>query len=65
MKKKGFGKEICMATSSITQRFSLDEKGCDRLIEIIEKTKNQPAREFHESHKYEEGKKLLKQYFSR
>lgn len=65
MKEKGFEKEICMATSSITQRFSLDEKGCDRLIEIIEKTKNQQVRKIHESHKYEEGKKLLKQYFSR
>lgn len=54
-----------MATSSITQRFLLDEKGCNRLIEIIEKTKNQPAKEFHKSHKYEEGKKLLAQYFSR
>lgn len=54
-----------MATSSITQRFFLDQNGCDRLIDIIEKTKNQPAKKIPESHKYEDGKKLLKQYFSR
>ena len=53
-----------MATSSITQRFFLDQNGCDRLIDIIEKTKNQPAKKIPESHKYEDGKKLLKQYFS-
>lgn len=53
-----------MATSSITQRFVLDEQGCDRLIDIIEKSKEQPARKFVETHKYEESKKLLKQYFS-
>lgn len=54
-----------MATSSITQKFSLDEKGCDRLIEIIENSKNQPAKKINESRKYEEGKELLKRYFSR
>lgn len=40
----------------------LDEKGCDRLIEIIEKMKNQPAKEFHKSRKYEEGKKYMYTY---
>lgn len=54
-----------MATSSITQRFFLDEKGCDRFIEIMDKSKSQPAKEIPKSHKYEEGKKILKQYFSR
>lgn len=54
-----------MATSSITQKFSLDEKGCDRLIEIIENSKNQPTKKINESRKYEEGKELLKRYFSR
>lgn len=65
MKREAFGKEIYMATSSITQKFSLDEKGCDRLIEIIENSKNQPTKKINESRKYEEGKELLKRYFSR
>lgn len=53
-----------MATSSITDRFVLDDKGVDRLIEIIENSKAHPDKKIYESHKYEEGKKLLKQYFS-
>lgn len=53
-----------MATSSITDRFVLDDKGVDRLIEIIENSKAHPNKNIYESHKYEEGKKLLKQYFS-
>lgn len=53
-----------MPTSSITERFILDEKGCDRLLEIIEKSKTQPAKKFHASHRYEEGKELLEQCFS-
>lgn len=54
-----------MATSSITDRFVLDDKGVDRLIEIIENSKAHPNKKVYESYKYEEGKKLLKQYFSR
>lgn len=65
MKRKAFGKEVYMATSSITDRFVLDDKGVDRLIEIIENSKAHPNKKVYESHKYEEGKKLLKQYFSR
>lgn len=53
-----------MPTSSITARFVLDENGVDRLIEIIENSKMQPAKKFPASKKYEEGKKLLEKYFS-
>ena len=52
-----------MPTSSFTNRFILDEKGVDRLIEIIE-SNMQPAEKFPASSKYEEGKKLLEKYFS-
>lgn len=54
-----------MAISSITERFYLDEKGCDRFIEIMEKTENRPARQLPATNKYKEGKKLLEKYFCR
>lgn len=49
--------------SFITERFYLDEKSCDRLIEIMEKT--EPAKKIQNTGKYEEGKRLLKEYFDR
>ncbi len=49
--------------SFITERFYLDEKSCDRLIEIMEKT--EPAKKIQNTGKYEEGKRLLKEYFGR
>lgn len=52
-----------MPTSSITDRFVLDDKGVDRLIEIIENSKAHPVKKTFTSNKYEEGKKLLNQYF--
>ena len=57
--------EACyrMAISSITERFYLDEKGCDRFIEIMEKTENRPVKQIQMTNKYEEGKKLLKKFF--
>ena len=54
-----------MAISSITERFYLDEKGCDRLIEIMEKTENKPAKKIPTTNRYEEGKKMLEKYFGR
>lgn len=54
-----------MAISSITERFYLDEKGCDRLIEIMEKAENKPAKKIPATNRYEEGKKMLEKYFSR
>lgn len=53
-----------MPISSITERFILDEKGCDRLLEIIENSKTQPTKKFHASRRCEKGKELLEQYFS-
>ena len=52
-----------MPTSSITDRFVLDYKGVDRLIEIIENTKAHPVKRTFNSNKYEEGKLLLNKYF--
>ena len=49
--------------SFITERFCLDEKSCDRLIEIMEKTER--AKKIQNTGKYEEGKRLLKEYFGR
>ena len=54
-----------MPTSSITDRFVLDDKGTERLLEIIENSKAHPAKKIYKSNKYEEGKKLLNQYFPR
>lgn len=54
-----------MPTSSITDRFVLDDKGTERLLEIIENSKNHPTKKIYRSNKYEEGKKLLNQYFHR
>lgn len=54
-----------MAISSITERFYLDEKGCDRFIEIMEKAESRPAKQIQITGKLEEGEKLLKKYFSR
>lgn len=54
-----------MPTSSITDRFVLDDKGVDRLLEIIENSKAHLAKKVYKSNKYEEGKKLLNQYFPR
>ena len=49
--------------SFITERFYRDEKSCDRLIEIMKKT--EPAKKIQSTGKYEEGKRLLKEYFGR
>lgn len=49
--------------SFITEHFYLDEKSCDRLIKIMEKT--EPAKKIQNTGKYEEGKRLLKEYFGR
>lgn len=54
-----------MPTSSITERFVLDDKGAERLLEIIENSKAHPAKKIYKSNKYEEGKMLLNQYFPR
>lgn len=54
-----------MPTSSITDRFVLDDKGAKQLLEIIENSKAHPAKKIYKSNKYEEGKKLLNQYFPR
>lgn len=54
-----------MPTSSITDRFVLDNKGVDRLIEIIENSKTHPVKRIYKSSKYEEGKRLLNKYFPR
>ena len=54
-----------MPTSSITDRFVLDDKGTERLLEIIENSKAHPAKKVYKSNKYEKGKKLLSQYFPR
>ena len=54
-----------MPTSSITDRFVLDDKGTERLLEIIENSKAHPAKKIYKSNKYEEGKKLLNKYFPR
>lgn len=54
-----------MAISSITERFYFDEKGCNRFIEIMEKTENRPVKQIQLTNKYEEGKKLLKKFFCR
>lgn len=50
-----------MAISSITERFYLDENGCDRFIEIMEKTENRPVKQIQLTNKYEEGKKITKE----
>lgn len=54
-----------MATSSITKKFIIkDEEACDKLIQIL--TNNKFTRKKKSaSKKYEEGKKLLAQYYSR
>ena len=52
-----------MPTSFITDRFVLDDKGAERLIEIIENTKAHPVKRTFNSNKYEEGKRLLNKYF--
>lgn len=54
-----------MPTSSITNRFVLDDKGAERLLEIIENSKAHPIKKVYKFNKYEEGKKLLNQYFPR
>lgn len=54
-----------MAISSITERFYLDGNGCNRFIEIMEKTENRPVKQIQLTNKYEEGKKLLKKFFCR
>lgn len=41
-----------MPTSSITDRFVLDDKGVNRLIEIIENSKAHPIKRTFKSHKY-------------
>lgn len=43
-----------MPTSSITDRFVLDDKGTERLLEIIENSKAHPAKKIYKSNKYEE-----------
>lgn len=52
-----------MATSSITKEFVIkDKKTCDKLIEVLN---GKPTRKSKKSsNKYEEGKKLLEQYYS-
>ena len=54
-----------MPTSSITDRFVLDDKGTERLLEIIENSKAHPIKKVYKFNKCEEGKKLLNQYFPR
>ena len=54
-----------MPTSSITDRFVLDDKGTERLPEIIENSKAHPIKKVYKFNKYEEGNKLLNQYFPR
>ena len=49
---KSLCREVYMATSSITDCFVLDDKGVDRLIEIIENSKAHPDKKIYESHKY-------------
>ena len=51
-----------MATSSITKQFVIrDEKACDKLINALnKKRRKKPVT----SNKYDEGKKLLAQYYS-
>lgn len=54
-----------MATSSITKKYVIkDDNACDKLIQVLTEDKftrkKKPA-----SKKYEEGKKLLAQYYSR
>ena len=44
-----------MPTSSITDRFVLDDKGAKQLLEIIENSKAHPAKKIYKSNKYEEG----------
>lgn len=53
-----------MSISSITDHFVLDNKCAKRLIKIIENNKAHPIKRTFKSNKYEEGQKLLKQYFS-
>ena len=52
-----------MATASITKEFVLkNDKACDRLIKLLS---GKETRKKSSSNKYEEGKKILKQRFSR
>lgn len=52
-----------MATSSITKRFVIkDDKVCDRLIKAL---KEPAPKKTVNTNYYEEGKKLLVQYFGR
>lgn len=52
-----------MATSSITKRFVIkDDAACDRLIEALNK-KNTHEKSTS-SKRYDEGKKILKQYYT-
>ena len=52
-----------MATASITKEFIIkNNKACDRLIKILS---GKATRKKSSSHKYEEGKKILAQRFSR
>lgn len=53
-----------MATSSITKKFVIkDNESCDRLIAVL--TEKTSRRKKTTSNKYEEGKKLLAQRYSR
>ncbi len=50
-----------MATSSITKAFVIkDDRACDKLIEALNDTT--PKKVINTNH-YEEGKKILAQYF--
>ena len=52
-----------MATTSITKQFVIKDKAtCDKLIAILNKGK--PYDQKSTPNKYEEGKKLLAQYYS-
>lgn len=60
MRRKG-GKVI--ATASITKQFAIKDKAtCEKLITILNESK--PQKPKFTPNKYEEGKKLLTQYYS-
>lgn len=53
-----------MATTSITKSFVLkSDEACDKLIKVLSEPSKRQKKE--SSNKYEEGKKLLAQYYSR
>ena len=65
-KGNSYKEKKIMATSSITKKFVIkDNEACDRLLHAIDAAKRSPQRVKRASTKYEEGKKLLAQYFSR